>query len=169
MKKKVHIPYDDTQIIHGRIDWNEAEVPPILPYFDVPFTEEGIMQAWLLDNLTDFMPKGWHSNYSAKDFVFDTERIESMFPEEVPEANGLSSSLTRDRVEVRDKLMAIDLKSLLPKVRINDDKAVFEYAYWNDWSGLIKATVEVEKDSNSVRFGNPKTEVLVEYECGIIF
>ena len=170
VKKKVHIPYDDTQIIHGRIDWNEAEdVPPILPYFDVPFTEEGIMQAWLLDNLTDFMPKGWHSNYSAKDFVFDTERIESMFPEEVPEANGLSSSLTRDRVEVRDKLMAIDLKSLLPKVRINDDKAVFEYAYWNDWSGLIKATVEVEKDSNSVRFGNPKTEVLVEYECGIIF
>jgi hypothetical protein len=73
VKKKVHIPYDDTQIIHGRIDWNEAEdVPPILPYFDVPFTEEGIMQAWLLDNLTDFMPKGWHSNYSAKDFVFDT-------------------------------------------------------------------------------------------------
>ena len=153
----MHIPYDDSQIIHGRIDWLEAvDIPPILPYFDVPFTEEGIMQTWLLDNLTDFMPKGWHSNYSKKTFIFDADCIKGIF-------------LDEEGKEVREKLKSIDLKSLQPKIRIDGDKAVLEYAYWNDWRGLIRATTEVEKNSNSVNFTNPQTEVLVQYKCGIIF
>ena len=168
--KSVHVPYNDSLIIHGRLCWDEADdVPPILPYFDVPFTEEGIMQAWLLNNLTDFMPKGWHANYSVKYFVFDIERIEELFPEVTPEPDGLSNSLKHDRMDVRDKLMVLDLESLLPKVTITGDNAVLEYAFWNDWTGMVKASVKVERKDNSVVFGHPETEVLVKYKCGIKF
>jgi hypothetical protein len=140
-------------------------VPPVLSYFDVPFTEEGIIQAWLLDLLTDFLPMGWHANYRQKTFVFNTERIEDMFPEYDPETCG---SFGR-RSKVRDEVFALGLESLLPSVKISGDKAILEYAYWNDWRGMVKSTVTVEKDGNSVKFSKPETKTLVEYDCGIKF
>ena len=163
--KQVHIPYDDSLLIKS-VDWGEADdVPPVLSYFDVPFTEEGIIQAWLLDLLTDFLPMGWHANYRQKTFVFNTERIEDMFPEYDPETCG---SFGR-RSKVRDEVFALDLESLLPSVKISGDKAILEYAYWNDWRGMVKSTVTVEKDGNSVKFSKPETKTLVEYDCGIKF
>ena len=166
VKQKVHIPYNDTLLINDRIDFREADdVPPILPYFDVPFTEEGIIQAWLLYNLEDFMPKGWHMNYSRVDYVFDIRRIENMFPPYNPEER----SSFGGRSKVRDEVFALDLESLLPTVKVTGDTAVLEYAYWNDWRGMVKSTVKVEKDGNSVKFSKPENQILVEYDCGIIF
>lgn len=166
VKQKVHIPYNDTLLINDRIDFREADdVPPILPYFDVPFTEEGIIQAWLLYNLEDFMPKGWHMNYSRVDYVFDIWRIENMFPSYNPEER----SSFGGRSKVRDEVFALDLESLLPTVKVTGDTAVLEYAYWNDWRGMVKSTVKVEKDGNSVKFSKPENQILVEYDCGIIF
>jgi len=166
VKQKVHIPYNDTLLIIDRIDFREADdVPPILPYFDVPFTEEGIIQAWLLYNLEDFMPKGWHMNYSRVDYVFDIRRIENMFPPYNPEER----SSFGGRSKVRDEVFALDLESLLPTVKVTGDTAVLEYAYWNDWRGMVKSTVKVEKDGNSVKFSKPENQIFVEYDCGIIF
>ena len=166
VKQKVHIPYNDTLLINDRIDFREADdVPPILPYFDVPFTEEGIIQAWLLYNLEDFMPKGWHMNYSRVDYVFDIRRIVNMFPPYNPEER----SSFGGRSKVRDEVFALDLESLLPTVKVTGDTAVLEYAYWNDWRGMVKSTVKVEKDGNSVKFSKPENQILVEYDCGIIF
>ena len=65
--------------------------------------------------------------------------------------------------------MDIDLESLLPKVTIEGDSATLEYAYWNDWSGLVKVTMDVEKHGDKVTFGKPKGEVLVAYESGLRF
>lgn len=157
--------YNDALIIRGQIDWNDAEgVPPILPYFNVPFTEEGIMQAWLLDNLANYMPKGWHSLRRKKYFVYDTERIVSIISDK-----DSKTQKTLGQSNLRDELMALDLEALQPSVKITGDKAVLEYAYWNNWNGLVKSVVEVEKVGNSVKFGNPKYHVLIEYDCGIKF
>ena len=166
VKQKVHTPYNDTLLINDRIDFREAEdVPPILPYFDVPFTEEGIIQAWLLYHLEDFMPKGWHMNYCRVDYVFNIRRIENMFPPYNPEER----SSFGGRSKVRDEVFALDLESLLPTVKVLGDTAVLKYAYWNDWRGMVKSTVTVEKDGNSVKFSRPENQILVKYDCGIKF
>ena len=130
-----------------------------MPYFDVPFTKEGIMQAWLLRNITDFMPRGWHSLYGSKTFVFETSRIEDMF----------SPENTSDRMRVSEQVLALDLEALLPNVIISGNHAIIEYAYWNDWRGLVKITMDVERDGNGVRFEETKDEVLVAYKSGIRF
>lgn len=157
--KKVHIPYDDSLRIHGMIGCDEADdIPEVLSYFEVPFTEKGIIQAWLLHNLTDFMPKGWHSNYSNKGFLFDADCFKAK----------IEKKLKRDAA-VLDEFLKIDLENLLPKVTIQGESAVVEYAYWNDWSGLVKAKVDVAHDDIGVRFSEPKTTVLVKYHCGIVF
>ncbi len=152
--------YDDSMYIQGTISYEEAEcVPDYMPYFNVPFTKEGIMQAWLLRNLTDFMPLGWHSCYGSKTFVFDTSRIEDMF----------WPGNTSDRMKVSEQVLALDLEALLPRVTISGNHATLEYAYWNDWRGLVKMTVDIEKDGNSVIFGESKEEVFVAYKSGLRF
>ena len=152
--------YDDSMYIHGTISYEEAEtIPDYMPYFKVPFTQEGIMQAWLLRNLTDFMPLGWHSCYGSKTFVFETNRIEDMF----------SPENTSYRMKVSDQVMALNLEALLPKVTISGNHATLEYAYWNDWRGLVKTTIDVEKNGESIRFGEPKDEVLVAYKSELRF
>lgn len=117
------------------------------------------MQAWLLRNLTYFMPLRWHACYLAKTFVFETSRIQNMF----------SLENTGDKMKVREQVLAIDLTTLQPSVTISGDHATLKYAYWNDWRGLVKATIEVEKDGEGVIFGEPNDEVIVAYESHIIF
>jgi hypothetical protein len=159
VSKKIHIPYDDSLRIHGKIGWGEGEdIPEALTYFDVPFTEEGIMQAWFLDNLTDFMPKGWHCNYSCKDFLFDHDNFEQK----------IEKTLSKDP-KVLKEFLKIDLESLLPKVLISGETATLEYAYWNDWSGMVKAKTTVTREGNTVKFSKPETLVLIKYDCGIMF
>lgn len=154
------VAYDDSMYIQGLISCQEAEsVPDYMPYFSVPFTEEGIMQAWLLRKLKDFMPLDWHACYNMKTYVFETSRIENMF----------SSERTGDYMKVRRQVMDIDLETLLPKVTIEGDSATLEYAYWNDWCGLVKVSMDVEKQGDKVVFGKPKGEVLVAYESGLRF
>lgn len=152
--------YDDSMYITGKLCYSDAQgVPAPLPYFAVPFTEEGIMQAWLLQHLPDFMPRDWHAGYSAKTFVFETETIEDMF----------APGNTNERMIVSEQVLALDLEALLPKVTITGRHASIEYAYWNNWCGLVKATESVEKVGNSVRFGKPQRNVLVEYTSSLRF
>lgn len=166
---ELHGDYVDSLRIHGSIDWISAnKVPAALSYMDVPFTVEGIMQAWLLDNLTDFMPKGWHANYSAKYFIFDESRVGNLF-QMAGNDGALTKSLKRDRMVVKDKVMDLDIASLLPTVSVDGDTAVMEYAYWNDWSGMNKVKMPVKKVGNSVEFGEPEIDVLVRHCCGICF
>ena len=73
------------------------------------------------------------------------------------------------RSKVRDEVLALNLETLLPSVKITGDKAILEYAYWNDWRGMVKSTVEVVKDGDSVKFSKPENKVLVAYDCGIMF
>ena len=155
-----HGEYDDSMYIQNRIDYQEAEtVPPYMSYFSVPFTPEGIFQAWMLNNLTDFMPRGWHAGYGSKTFIFETSRIEHIFR---PDKH-------TDREKVREEVFALDPESLLPKVSISGNYAVLEYVYWNDWSGLVKVIAEVDKEGNTVRFGTPTEEVLVAYHSSLRF
>lgn len=66
-------------------------------------------------------------------------------------------------------MLACGLENLLPSVSINGDETVVRYAYWNDWQGLVQATVSVKRDGSSVRFGEKEPNVLVPYRCGIMF
>ncbi len=156
--KDVHIPYNDSQYIEGLLSWEEAkDVPSPLPYFKVPFTREGIMQAWLLNCIPDFMPVVWHACYNSKEYIYSQESVNEIFQD------------ADRRMSVKEQVMEIDVDTLLPDVIVEGDKAVLKMAYWNDWAGLVQLTVDVARDGSSVCFSEPKREVLVKYDCGIRF
>lgn len=168
--KETYIPYNDSLRIKNRISWNDVDtIPSVLSYFDIPFTETGILQAWMLQNLSDFMPKMWHANYGTKYFLFDVDMFRTLFPDSVGTPNSLSGCLARGRLKVNDKIRNMELGNLLPKILIKGDSAVLTYTYWNDWRGLICESVNVLKEGNTISFSAPEQDVVIKHECDIMF
>ena len=58
-------------------------------------------------------------------------------------------------------------QDIMPSVKIDGDKAVVTYYFWTAWGGLCKFRVPVEKDNESIIFGNRERQTLVKYDCGI--
>lgn len=155
------VAYDDSMYIQGMIGLGEIfNLPDVLTYFSVPFTKEGIMQAWLLHRLTDFMPRGWHARYGSKSFIAEDGDAECIFSHDNSDA---------EEIRVREQIQKLDQASLLPHISIYGDKATLECAYWNNWRGLVKMSVPVSKSGSTVVFGQSQEEVLVAYKGGIRF
>lgn len=122
----------------------------ILPYFTIPFTEEGIIQAWLLNNCSEFMPRFWHACYSDKTFMFDIGRVQQVG-------------------HICEKVNDLNIRSLLPSINMIGQEAFLEYAYWNDQSGLAKVKMKAMKVGDSVEFKEAENTIIVPYNCGTTF
>ena len=111
---KVINTYDDSEVIGGTMPYEVAElIPDVLGYFSVPFTQEGILQAWLLDNASEFMPLGWHAGYGRKNFLFIVDDMDYLMQEEY------DIDENRDmRQACRELLDMVDRKDLEPSVVI---------------------------------------------------
>lgn len=162
---KVVNTYDDSEVIGGRIPYEVADqIPEVLSYFSVPFTQEGILQAWLLDNVSDFMPQGWHAGYGMKNFLFIVDDMDYLMQEDYD----IDEKRTQ-RQACRELLSMVDRRELEPSIVVDGNEAEFSYAYWNSWTGLVKAKVHVTKQGETVAFDEPNLTVLVPYSCGIRF
>jgi hypothetical protein len=117
------------------------------------------MQGWLLNNICEYMARGWHANYGYRAYLFNTEDIDSIFRD----AN------SPDAEETRKRILAINPKELLPDIIVADHFAVMRICYWSDWGGLFRIQIGVKKDGKSIVFGEETSEVIVGYDCGIIF
>lgn len=162
---KVVNTYDDSEVIGGRIPYEVADqIPEVLSYFSVPFTREGILQAWLLHNAEWFMPLGWHAGYGRKDFLFIEEDMDYLMPEEYDRGENRTQ-----RQACRELLSMVDRRGIEPSVVVYGNEAEVSYAYWNSWTGLVKVKVHATKKGDTVAFGEPKLTVLVPFSCGIRF
>jgi len=145
--KTEFLPYSDEMYITGMLEYGVAEaIPPVFTHLSIPFDQMGIWQAFLLYISPSVMPRFWHGGYGYRDYIFDLNIL--------PNLKGDCSEFYSD-------------KSLLPKVDILDEQnAIVTCTFWNDWSGLCRQSVRVNKDMS---FEESDREVLVEYNCGIIF
>lgn len=133
------------------------KISPVLKSFEVPFTEEAIMQAWLLEHLTDFMPKKWHANYGNRQYIFTKYDLEGLTNSESIPSN------------IRQSLKTVKLSDVMPSVKRDKFSALLSYTYWSPWGGLIKSSVSVIRNRLTVFFGEPETTTLAYYNCGIRF
>lgn len=165
---KKHGVYNDSLRMPNTIIPEIAKsIPAALSYFDVPFTESGILQAWLLNNVTDFMPKWMPAFYSTKHFIFNYKSLDKIFNLTGSDSHSLVGTLKR--MSVRNQVLGLNIESLLPSVTIIDDTAILEYTYWNDLSGLVKVRTTVIKDGTSIKFLEPNEAVLVKNESEKMF
>lgn len=156
-----YVPYCHPSNEHGiekMLSYKEGKaIEPALKHFSVPFTKEGIVQARFIDELSTFLPKGWHANYNYKTFIFTEDDLDALIDKKNIDDN------------THNRLCEVDLKQIVPKVLIGRDAALLTYSYWSPWRGLVKIAVSVEKEGESVVFGETDRTYLVNYNCGLRF
>ena len=121
----------------------------------VQATEMGAWQAYLYSIATTLLPVFWHGGYIMRKYIFAHDDLPTIF------VDARSGAL----LKLRDFYGRVS-----PEVMIQGDKATIHVCYWNDWIGLVRDNVEIDFEGNrAVWFECVKTEVLIEYNCGICF
>lgn len=156
-------PFDDTMYLAGTYEYEVAEkIPKIWDYISVPFTPMGVWQAFLLNEAFRFLPHFWHSSYLDRSYIFQIDDIVQIQKRDKSEPEFNQEDLRKLNEYANSEL-------LLPKVKVNGNSAVISVCYWNAWKGLIKLEIPVTKRGRTVQFDRPTSEILIEYDCGIIF
>lgn len=139
-------PYSDEMYVTGELCWEIAKaIPPVFNHLTIPFNEVGIWQAFLLQIAPHMMPTFWHGGYSSREYLFNLDDLKN---KEVD-----CSKYYQD-----ESLPRVDI--------IGENTARITCTYWNDWRGLCRETVQVNRN---MEFENIQVDVLVEYKCDIIF
>lgn len=160
--KKVHIPYDESKRVVDMLSVTENDdIPKVLPYFEVPFTEDGIMQAWLLENISNLLPFYWHFNYNEVYYILTEDEIDW----------GMIDSYKDEKfIEAREFIEELDLSELYPEIEIKGAKATLSVNYWHAWNGLVNLRVKAIWQGKGIEFDeNVEKTVLVPYKSGIRF
>lgn len=159
--KKIHIPYDETKRVVDMLAYDECkDIPKALSYFRVQFTKAGILQAWLLENISNLLPLNWHSGYNRVSYILDEEEIDWGF---------VSDFNSKEFEYAEEAIWRMDRESLYPTVNVNGDEALLTVTYWNAWSGLVKMNVKANKKGSGIVFEEAERTTLVSYKTGIRF
>jgi hypothetical protein len=156
---------------------------------EIPFSEIGIWQGYLLHILPGITPKGGHANYGATKEVYGYRDVISCllgihyneaenrqeicdfmdkyrFPD--LRLDKTSNDFEEERQELLLKILGID--TFLPKVTINsEDTATIESLFFSDFGGLIYESTTAIRDGNTLRFQHKDQKVLVKYNCGVCY
>lgn len=153
---------DDYELRGVYLPCNVSDIRPAIEYFKVPFTERGILDAWLLHVAHEFMPRTWHALYGKKTFIFSSDTIH-----EIIESSERKKSRTLEQwKDARERMLNLDPGALLPRISIDNDSATVEYSYWNDWKGLVREKLHAVRKDGGVRFEEPDKSVIVPFKSG---
>ena len=159
--------YKDEYLIKGIWGYERIvdSIPPILPYFKLDFSENSILEAWVLHKLRDFLPKYWHANYGAVSYIYGQETIDELFPDNY-EGN---SHFAGERNTVKDQVRSLDIAALVPQVKIDGDSATFTCAYWRHFGGLYIAETRLKNEDGHICVVSENKQCLVIHHSNILF
>ena len=147
---KVINKMEDDMYMYGLVSYEVSKViPPIEHYLKVEQTPEGIMSAYLIYVSQYILPRVWHANYGARDYIFSLEDL--------------------------DKIRVVDCSqyrndSILPSIEFSSEvNGILSVSYWNDYSGMNRYLYRFEWDNGHVTFNPIQSEILVKYKSSIIF
>ena len=181
-------PYDKTMLIKDTLNIYAVHIiPPIWDNLVIQFTEVGVWQAVLLNEIVTSFPRLWNNCLQrSKTIVFSQADMQQIIDdkksrydytdEEIEKLNAywrfldMTPHFDQNRKSNFDKLVSyLECEDILPSVKISGDEAVVSYCYWSEWGGFCRATVPVERCGQSVTIGEHAHEVLVAYDCGICY
>ena len=150
-------------------------------HIEVPFTEEGLWQAFLLDELWRMLPLGWHWAYHKDTYLLKLGDLDSVWKDaaeltllEIEELEEpWKSRMLEDMLlqqKVKEKLKKEE-HLLLPHIEIDEKRhhAIIHYTYWSDWEGVVAVKLPVSYVDGLIVWGDREKTVLLPYDCGILY
>lgn len=129
-----------------------------LAHVQIDGTEEGFFQLALLRVMGGQFYLYWHAGYYDTVVVCDREAVESIISAEGSYGQPFSA-------EQKRAARAIDPS---PIVELGDEVVAVKIVTFSKWGGFTQETYEINRSfPHAIRDSN--SEVLVEYDCGIMF
>lgn len=142
---------------------DSAFPPHFLSGLEVPFTQQAIWQAYLLNHSSNIMPLYWHANYINGVCLFSTDALRLVWPEE-----GRCGS-KRNHPEERQALLD-SVTYITTRVDIlSADTAEITATWWYDFEGVVEEHVRAIRTGKSVRFEAIDSKNRFSYELSIMF
>ncbi|WP_276863870.1 hypothetical protein [Mediterranea massiliensis] len=143
----------------------KKRVKPINPFSHIylPFIEEAIWQAYLLQQTYHIIGMRWHGGYAERLFINlpgDIERIKEIHNVACCESNDNLEELTE----------ACRNSFSLPQVKLLENKAIITHCWFDAWNGLIQITCQGEYNKRKKQMGEftiIAEKTLVQYNCKI--
>lgn len=129
-----------------------------LSHVQIDGTEEGFFQFVVLKEIGGQFYLFWHAYYFDTVIVCAPERIDDIVSRPDDYGNPFTRKQKRDA-------RAIDPA---PVVDVGDDSVTVEVVMFSDWGGFARGTYEISKSFPHTVLDSD-FEVLVEYDCGIMF
>lgn len=138
------------------IDQNGIYDTKIWEYIIVEDSPMGAWQAFLLHSAWRLLPMFWHGGYDRRTYIYSTN-----------DCHNMKFMREEHSYPIKKHLMAIDLS---PEVVKKSNKYYISVCYWSDWGGLKRELLEITIIENKVSdIFEVDTEVLMPYNCGILF
>jgi len=136
----------------------EAREDYYLRYVETDGSPEGFFQLALLLIQGEQFYQFWHANYNDDRIVSDMEDARASLGGWVGEDDATVEGLLAEVAEI----------DLAPVVSMNRDQVKVEVVVFTDWGGFIKRSIVMEREFPHLILWE-KSEVLVPYNCGIMF
>ncbi|MCQ2261476.1 MAG: glycosyl hydrolase family 28 protein [Bacteroidales bacterium] len=147
----------------GIVMSDSAFPPHFLSGLEVPFTQQAIWQAYLLNHSSNIMPLHWHAYYTQGVCLFSTDALRLVWPEE-----GRCGS-KRNHPEERQALLD-SVTYITTRVDIlSADTAEITATWWYDFEGVVEEHVRAIRTGKSVRFEAIDSKNRFSYELSIMF
>ena len=167
------------------LKWSDSEKQGVFQHLEIPFTEMGVWQGYLLHILPSITPKRRHAEYHAVEEVYGYEEFlrclwlsqtENMAENNLEMKKIIETHLI-DFLSVKPNhellssiLKVIGIDTFLPKVAIiSDDTATIESLFFSKFGGLVYEATTVIKEGNTLKYQPKDQRVLVKYNCGICY
>ena len=154
-KCRVWMPLKVWGITIGKIK-KRIILDELFQYITVPFTEEAIWQAYLLNNTYHLIGMRWHGAYDKRTFINSYVNIDSINADSV-------------KKEIIKKMWNPEMQ---PIVTLRKNQAYITHYWFDDWKGLVQVNCEVIYNPNKkqiLAFQPKEQKILVEYNCGIFY
>ncbi|MCD8291866.1 MAG: SEL1-like repeat protein [Prevotella sp.] len=153
--------YNEEMFLSGRYD--SSDIPglkPIIDYFNVPFSSAGIIDAWLLTISSFYLPM---TQKNRKIFISDIDNIRELFHVDY----GLSyanNKKTAEYIDLVNRINNIPIDDILPHLQINGNMAIMTYSYWLEEKGLIRESLNISKNGETIECIKNEPAILVPYK-----
>ena len=137
-------PYCDEYFIQDtHPEYEVRDIPRALDYISVPFTEQGVLQAWLLENVHEFMPHMVNGRPEA-DTIVTCEAV----------ADALIAS--NRQFDLKSLFESLEPYGVYPGLNAKGDTICLSFLKWNNRKGLSSVSVTARQHGDSIRFSEPE-------------
>lgn len=129
-------------------------------HITIDATTLGAWQAVLYNLAPTILPTIWHWGYIKRTLVFSNDELKNI-PTSFSDAS-ITSDFIVNQLGERD---------IVPMVKMNNNIAIVDFYSWSDWKGLMLEKYEVvfSDDNRLTSIQCINTEILVEYNCDVVF